>query len=95
MTRWRYASLLVTPLGFALSVYLTNRFFQNSQGSGILTARMGSVTVQGCVSTGHVQHGVYVSEGGDHLRIGGDGRSELGALQRHRGVHSGADGGLQ
>ena len=35
VTRWRYASLLVTPLGFALSVYLTNRFFQNSQGSGI------------------------------------------------------------
>src|SRR3569832_29524 len=35
VARWRYASLLVTPLGFALSVYLTNRFFQNSQGSGI------------------------------------------------------------
>jgi H+/Cl- antiporter ClcA len=31
----RYASLLVAPLGFALSVYLTNRFFPNSQGSGI------------------------------------------------------------
>jgi H+/Cl- antiporter ClcA len=31
----RYASLLVTPLGFALSVFLTNRFFANSQGSGI------------------------------------------------------------
>ena len=31
----RYASLLVTPLGFALSVFLTNRFFPNSQGSGI------------------------------------------------------------
>src|ERR1700731_786305 len=30
-----YASLLITPLGFALSVYLTNRFFPNSQGSGI------------------------------------------------------------
>jgi H+/Cl- antiporter ClcA len=30
-----YASLLVTPLGFALSVFLTNRFFPNSQGSGI------------------------------------------------------------
>ena len=26
---------MVTPLGFALSVFLTNRFFQNSQGSGI------------------------------------------------------------
>src|SRR3569833_2745805 len=35
VARWRYASLIVTPLGFALSVYLTNRFFQNSQGSGI------------------------------------------------------------
>ncbi|MBS0517188.1 MAG: chloride channel protein [Proteobacteria bacterium] len=33
--KWRYASLLVTPAGFALSVYLTNRYFQNSQGSGI------------------------------------------------------------
>lgn len=31
----RYASLLVTPLGFALSVFLTNRYFKNSQGSGI------------------------------------------------------------
>src|SRR5689334_25322093 len=31
----RYASLVVTPLGFALSVFLTNRYFQNSQGSGI------------------------------------------------------------
>src|ERR1700722_1956987 len=31
----RYASLLVTPMGFALSVFLTNRYFRNSQGSGI------------------------------------------------------------
>jgi H+/Cl- antiporter ClcA len=31
----RYASLLVTPVGFALSVFLTNRFFPNAQGSGI------------------------------------------------------------
>ncbi|SEC36531.1 chloride channel protein [Bradyrhizobium erythrophlei] len=31
----RYASLVLTPIGFALSVYLTNRFFQNAQGSGI------------------------------------------------------------
>ena len=31
----RYASLIVTPLGFVLSVYLTNRFFPNAQGSGI------------------------------------------------------------
>jgi H+/Cl- antiporter ClcA len=31
----RYASLFVTPLGFALAVFLTNRFFPNSQGSGI------------------------------------------------------------
>ena len=35
VTRWRYASLIVTPLGFALSVYLTKRDFPNSQGSGI------------------------------------------------------------
>lgn len=31
----RYASLVVTPAGFVLSVFLTNRYFQNSQGSGI------------------------------------------------------------
>ncbi|WP_298372988.1 chloride channel protein [uncultured Bradyrhizobium sp.] len=31
----RYASLVLTPIGFALSVFLTNRFFQNAQGSGI------------------------------------------------------------
>jgi H+/Cl- antiporter ClcA len=31
----RYATLVVTPLGFALSVFLTNRFFRNAQGSGI------------------------------------------------------------
>jgi H+/Cl- antiporter ClcA len=31
----RYVSLLATPLGFVLSVYLTNRFFPNAQGSGI------------------------------------------------------------
>jgi len=35
VAEWRYASLVVTPLGFALSVFLTNRFFQNAQGSGI------------------------------------------------------------
>ena len=35
VTRWRYASLIVTPVGLALSVFLTNRYFQNSQGSGI------------------------------------------------------------
>lgn len=35
LAKWRYASFAVTPLGFMLSVYLTNRFFQNSQGSGI------------------------------------------------------------
>jgi H+/Cl- antiporter ClcA len=33
--RSRYASLVVTPLGFALSVYLTIRFFPNAGGSGI------------------------------------------------------------
>jgi chloride channel protein, CIC family len=35
VSRFRYASLVVTPLGFALSVFLINRFFPNSQGSGI------------------------------------------------------------
>lgn len=35
LSKSRYATLLVTPLGFALSVFLTNRFFRNSQGSGI------------------------------------------------------------
>ena len=32
---WRYASLVVTPAGFALSSYLALRFFPNSGGSGI------------------------------------------------------------
>lgn len=40
-----------------------------SQGSGILTARTGLVTVDHCQARGNVQHGVYVSEGGDHIRI--------------------------
>lgn len=35
VSHFRYASLMLTPIGFALSVYLTNRFFQNAQGSGI------------------------------------------------------------
>ncbi len=35
LAEWRYASFVVTPAGFMLSVFLTNRFFQNSQGSGI------------------------------------------------------------
>lgn len=35
LAKSRYVSLVVTPLGFALSVYLTNRFFPNAQGSGI------------------------------------------------------------
>lgn len=35
LSKSRYASLVVTPLGFALSVFVTNRFFPNSQGSGI------------------------------------------------------------
>jgi len=35
LAKSRFASLLVTPLGFALSVFLTNRFFPNAQGSGI------------------------------------------------------------
>jgi H+/Cl- antiporter ClcA len=35
LSKSRYASLVLTPLGFALSVFLTNRFFPNAQGSGI------------------------------------------------------------
>ncbi|MGJ4907850.1 chloride channel protein [Bradyrhizobium sp. HKCCYLS2033] len=35
LSKSRYASLIVTPAGFALSVYLTQRFFPNAQGSGI------------------------------------------------------------
>jgi H+/Cl- antiporter ClcA len=35
LENWRYASFIVTPLGFVLSVFLTLRFFPNSQGSGI------------------------------------------------------------
>jgi H+/Cl- antiporter ClcA len=35
LSKSRYASLVVTPLGFVLSVFLTNRFFANAQGSGI------------------------------------------------------------
>lgn len=33
--RWRYISLVVTPLGLGLAAYLTRRVFPNSQGSGI------------------------------------------------------------
>jgi len=32
---WPYACLVVTPAGFAASIYLATRFFPNSQGSGI------------------------------------------------------------
>ena len=35
LSRFRYAGFVITPLGFGLAVYLTNRFFQNTQGSGI------------------------------------------------------------
>jgi H+/Cl- antiporter ClcA len=31
----RYVALVVTPCGFALAVFLTNRFFPNANGSGI------------------------------------------------------------
>jgi H+/Cl- antiporter ClcA len=31
----RYAALVITPAGFALAVFLTDRFFPNAQGSGI------------------------------------------------------------
>ena len=35
LSKSRYAALIVTPLGFAAAVYVTNRYFPNSQGSGI------------------------------------------------------------
>lgn len=33
--RWRYAGLFLTPLGFGLVAWLTQRFFPGTQGSGI------------------------------------------------------------
>ena len=35
LVKFNYATLVVTPAGFMLSVFLTNRYFRNSQGSGI------------------------------------------------------------
>jgi H+/Cl- antiporter ClcA len=35
LAKSRYAALLVTPLGFALSAFLTRRYFANAGGSGI------------------------------------------------------------
>ncbi len=35
LERYPCAPFLLTPLGFALSVWITNRFFPNTQGSGI------------------------------------------------------------
>jgi H+/Cl- antiporter ClcA len=35
LAHFHYAAFVVTPAGFMLSVFLTNRYFQNSQGSGI------------------------------------------------------------
>jgi H+/Cl- antiporter ClcA len=35
LTVSRYLPLIITPLGFALTVFLTRRFFPNTQGSGI------------------------------------------------------------
>ena len=35
LSKSRYAALIVTPLGFAAAVFLTNRYFPHSQGSGI------------------------------------------------------------
>ena len=35
LSKSRYASLVVTPVGFAAAVFVTNRYFPNSQGSGI------------------------------------------------------------
>jgi H+/Cl- antiporter ClcA len=57
VSRFPYASVLLTPAGFALSVFLTNRVFPNAQGSGIpqaiaarhltdQTARQGLVSLR-------------------------------------------------
>src|ERR1700744_6692055 len=35
VSRSRYISLALTPAGFALALFLTNRVFRNAQGSGI------------------------------------------------------------
>jgi H+/Cl- antiporter ClcA len=35
LSRSRYIALVLTPCGFALAVFLTNRFFPNANGSGI------------------------------------------------------------
>jgi H+/Cl- antiporter ClcA len=35
LSKSRYISLVVTPLGFMVAVFVTNRYFPNSQGSGI------------------------------------------------------------
>lgn len=35
LTRWPYAPLIVTPLGFGIAVLLATKFFPNTQGSGI------------------------------------------------------------
>ncbi len=34
-SNWPYGPLIVTPVGFAVTLYLTNRYFPNSGGSGI------------------------------------------------------------
>ena len=51
LAKFHYASLVVTPAGFMLSVFLTNRYFQNSQGSGIPQAiaarRLSEQTARG------------------------------------------------
>jgi H+/Cl- antiporter ClcA len=35
VTRWPWAPLFATPIGFAIAVYFMTRFFPNTQGSGI------------------------------------------------------------
>jgi len=55
LAKSRYVSLVLTPAGFALSVFLTNRFFANSQGSGIPQA------IAARQLTDHVARGTLVS----------------------------------
>ncbi|MGP9811529.1 chloride channel protein [Rhodopseudomonas sp. NSM] len=60
----RYLPFVVTPLGFLISVYLTTRFFQNAQGSGIPQAiaarRLTDQTARGRLVSLRVAVGKFV-----------------------------------
>jgi H+/Cl- antiporter ClcA len=100
LSKSRYASLVVTPLGFVLSVYLTNRFFPNAQGSGIPQAmaarhlsdpRMRSPLVSLRVAIGKVMLtllgllcGASVGREGPTVQIGASIMFALGRLSPRR-----------